>query len=146
MRRRNLRLRTPQISGADLHAGSPKCEGSRDAARVGDGAGGDDRHFHRIDDLRNEREGAGLGGDVIAQEDAAVAARLIALRDDGVDATRLEPACLGSGCGGTDDHAAGIPDARHQSLFRQAEMKTDDFGLEFLHDLAEGGVERRTVT
>ena len=31
-------------------------------------AGGDHRQLHRIDDLRNEREGAGLRGDVVGQE------------------------------------------------------------------------------
>src|SRR5262249_56622619 len=86
----DLLLRTPQIRRADLHAGGPEREGRRNAARIGDGARGDDRHLHRIDDLRNECERAGLSGDVVAQEDAAMAAGLVALRDHGIDAARLE--------------------------------------------------------
>ena len=97
MRRRDLRLRTPQIRRADLHAGGPEREGSRDAARVGDAARGNDRHLHRIDDLRNERKRAGLSGDVVAQKDATMAAGLAALRDHGIDAARFEPARLGGG-------------------------------------------------
>src|SRR5262249_18752015 len=80
-----------------VHADGPEREGRRNAARIGDGARGDDRHLHRIDDLRNECERAGLSGDVVAQEDAAMAAGLVALRDHGIDAPRFEPARLGGG-------------------------------------------------
>ena len=58
-------------------------------------AGGDHRHRHRIDDLRHQREGARLRGDVVAEKDAAMAARLIALRDDRIDAALLQPARFG---------------------------------------------------
>lgn len=53
MRLRNLRFRAPEIDGADLHAGGAERERCRDAARIGDGTGGDDRNPHGIDDLRN---------------------------------------------------------------------------------------------
>ena len=105
VRRRNLRFRAPEIGRADLHAGGAERERCRDAARVGDGAGGDDRHLHGIDDLRHQRESAGLRGDVVGQEHAAMAAGLVALRDDRVDAALFEPARFGDGRGGADDHA-----------------------------------------
>jgi hypothetical protein len=57
----------------------------------GDTAGRDDRHPHRIDHLRHQRKRAGLLGDIVGQEHAAVAARLRALRDDDVGAVLLQP-------------------------------------------------------
>ena len=51
--------------GADLDARRAEREGGRDAAAVGDPAGGDDRRTHGVDHLRDEREGAderALGG------------------------------------------------------------------------------------
>ena len=41
------RLGAQQVGGADLHAGGAERQGRGDAARVGDAAGGDDRHPHR---------------------------------------------------------------------------------------------------
>ena len=58
MRRRYFRLRAEHIGGADLHAGSTQRERRGDASRIGDGAGRDHRHFHRVDHLRQQREGA----------------------------------------------------------------------------------------
>ena len=46
------------------------------------------------DDLRHQRERAHLPRQIVRQEDAAMAARLDALRDDRVDAARLQPARL----------------------------------------------------
>src|ERR1700682_5055062 len=44
-------------------------------------AGRDDRHFYGVDHLRHESKRAGLFGDIVGQEHAAMAARLRALRD-----------------------------------------------------------------
>ena len=66
-------------------------------------------HLDRIDDLRNQREGADLGGDIVGEEHAAVAARLIALRDHGVDAVLLQPDRLGGDGGGADHHRSRPP-------------------------------------
>ena len=84
----------PQIGRADLHAGRAQRQGGGDAARVADAAGGDHRHPHRVDDLRDQREGADLRRDVVGQEHAAMPAGLGALRDDRVGAVRFEPARL----------------------------------------------------
>ena len=61
------------------------------AAGIGDAARGDHRHGDGVDDLRNQREGADLGGDIIGEEHAAVAAGLSALGDDRVAAVCFQP-------------------------------------------------------
>src|SRR5262249_44116905 len=81
---------TPAAPSAKA-AAMPRASVTAPASRREDG------HLHRIDDLRNERERAGLGRDVVAQKDAAMAAGLVALRDHGIDAARFEPARLGGG-------------------------------------------------
>ena len=84
-------FRAKQIGSSDLHGGSAEREGRHDATRVGNAASSDDRYLHRIDDLRHERHRADLGCDIVGQEHAAVAACLVALRDDGVAAFGLQP-------------------------------------------------------
>ena len=145
MRGRDLRLRTPQIGRADLYAGGPEREGSHDAARIGDAARGDHRHLHRIDDLRNEGERTGLGGCVVAQEDAAMAAGLVALRDHGVDAARFEPARLGRGGRRTHHQEASRLEPLQQPRLRQPEMEAHDVGLRLLDDIAHDGIERGAI-
>ena len=76
---------------ADLHAGCPQREVGSDTAPVGDAAGCDDRHLHRIDHLWHQRKGTGLLGDIVGQEHAAMAASLRALRDDDVGTVLLQP-------------------------------------------------------
>ena len=99
MGRRDLGLRREQERSADLHAGSAEREGGYDAARVRDAARRDHRHFHGIDHLRDKCKGADLGGKISRQEHAAMAAGLVALRHDGIDAARLQPARFGNGRG-----------------------------------------------
>ena len=94
VRRRDFRFRAMQIGAADLHARRAEHEGRSDPAGIADGAGGDHRHLHRVGDLRNEREAAGLPGQIVAQEDAAMTAGLKALRDHRIDAVLLQPARL----------------------------------------------------
>ncbi len=77
-----------------MHRRGAEGEGGDDAARIGDAAGGDDRDLHCIDDLRQQGEETGLVREVIGEEDAAMAAGLVALRDDRVGAVILEPAGL----------------------------------------------------
>jgi hypothetical protein len=103
------------------------------------------RHLHRIDDLRNERERAGLRGDVVAQEDAAMAAGLVALRDHGIDAACFEPARLGGGGRRTHQQEASRLEPLQEPRLRQPEMEAHDVGLRLLDDIAHHGVERGAV-
>jgi hypothetical protein len=68
------------------------------ASPIGDGARGDDWHFHRIDNLRQQCEQTGLRLDVVVEKHAAMATGLATLRNHGVDAPRGEPARFGD-CG-----------------------------------------------
>ena len=63
---------------------------------------------------------------VLGQEHAAVAARFDALRDDGVDAARFEPARLGRGRGRAQDRAPAALTRLHQARLRQAEVEAHD--------------------
>ena len=74
-----------------------------------------------------------------------MAAGFVALRDDGVDAARFEPARLGRGRGRTQDQSARGRDPLDQARLRQPEVEAHDLGLGFLHHVAEGSVERRAV-
>ena len=71
---------------------------------------------------------AGLSGDVVAKEYAAMAAGLVALRDDGVDAALLEPTCFGRGRGRAH-HLEACLDAFQKLRFRQPEVEAHDIGL-----------------
>jgi hypothetical protein len=98
----------------DLNAGSAECEGGRDAACVGNAAGSDHRNRDRIDDLGNQGEGADLGRNIVGEKHSTVPARLIALRDHGVDAVSFQKDRLGRDGGGADQHAASRLDPSHQ--------------------------------
>ena len=144
-RGRRRRLRRLQVRGADLRGAGAEREGGRDAPAVGDAARGDDRKPNRVDDLRQKREQARLGGDVFAQEHAAMTAGFRPLRDHRVDAALLEPARLGDRRrGGIDLCPSGL-DPLEQRLLRQAEMEADDRRLQGLDDLGHRGVERRAA-
>ena len=95
-----------QIGRADLHRAGAQREGRRDAAPVGDGAGGDHWHAHRVHHLRQQGIQARLGMDVIGQEHAAMAAGLGSLGDDGVHAARVQPARFRDRGGRGQDHGA----------------------------------------
>ena len=124
-------LGAQHVGGADLHAGRAERLRRGHAARIGNAAGGDDGHAHRAHDLRQQREGAHLRGQVVAQEVAAVAAGLQALRDDRVDAARLQPQRLIHRGGGGEDLRAPRAHVRQQLVGRQAEMKAHHRRLEF---------------
>ena len=98
-----------QERGSELNTGSTEREGRGNAPRVANAARRDNRNLDRIDDLRDERESPDLGGKVLGEEHAAVAARLIALRDHDVGAVLLEPHRLRGDGGGTDDDRACSP-------------------------------------
>ena len=88
---------------------APSAKRGRDPAAVGDPAGREHRHGYRVDDLRDQREGADervLGG---SQERDAVTGSLRAARDDRVDSDGIERDGLGDGRRGRDDADAAIP-------------------------------------
>ena len=156
-----MRLGAAEIGGADLHARRAEREGCGDTAGIGNAAGGNHRDLHGVGDLRNEREGAHLRGDIGLEEHAAMTAGFGALGDDGVDAALGEPDCFLDARGGAQDLAAGRFDALEECRRRQAEMKAHDRRPQLLDQraglLAEGlqpclqrerrrcGAERRVV-
>jgi hypothetical protein len=115
----------PKAIRADLHGRRAKREGGSDATRIGDAACGDDRDWHRVDDLRHERECADLGIDVCLDEHAAVASGLGALDNDDIGAVLIEPARLLGARRRAQDFAAGGLDAPKLWCW-QAEMKARD--------------------
>src|SRR5262245_3582044 len=88
---------TEQIGRPDLNSGRAQRDRSRNASCVSDGAGGDDRDLHFPHDLRQKGERANLSSEIFRQENAAMPARLEALRNYGVDAMRFEPSRLFNG-------------------------------------------------
>jgi hypothetical protein len=145
MRRRNLRLGTVQIGGADIGARRAQRKRRRNPARVAQATGRDHRHLHRIDDLRHQRERADLRGDILGEKHAAMPARLRALRDHGINAARLEPARLRRRGRRRDYDAAGRLHALQQRRLRQPEMEADHLGIELLDHGAIFVIERRAV-
>ena len=107
----DMRLGAAEIGGADLHARSAEREGCGDTAGIGNAAGGDHRNLHRVGDLRHEREGADLRGDIGLEEHAAMASGFGALGDDCVDAALGEPDRFLDARGGAQDFATGGFDA-----------------------------------
>ena len=94
MHARRRGFRAQQICGPDLNGGGAKRERRDHPEGIGDAAGGNDRDTHRPDDLWHEREESDLGCHVIRQKHSAMTTGFNALRDDRVDAVRLEPARL----------------------------------------------------
>ena len=82
VQRRDRRFRTQQECASWLHARGAEREGCRHAAGVADAAGRDHRHPDRLGHLRQQGEGARLGGQVVGEEHSAVAAGFGALGDD----------------------------------------------------------------
>src|SRR5262245_45868037 len=89
---------TEQICRPDLNAGCAHRHRRRNAPCIRDAAGGDDRELHFPHNLRQKGERADLSSEIFRQENATVSARLETLRDDGVDAMRLEPSRLFNSC------------------------------------------------
>ena len=108
-------LLAAQERRSHLHGARAEHEGRRHLPAVGDAAGRDDRHAHRVDDLRQEREQARLHADVDAGKRAAMAAGFGALRDDRVDAARFQRARLRHRGGAGDDEDPGALDGLHHA-------------------------------
>jgi hypothetical protein len=108
---------------ADLHRGGAERQGGDDATRIGDAAGGDDRHLDCVDDLRDQAK-VPAGGDVVGQEHAAMVPASC-LRDDGIAAALGQPLRLRRR-GRTRSLATGGADARQQRRRGQAEVEAHD--------------------
>jgi hypothetical protein len=111
--RAHLRFGAAQVRGADLHASRAQRERRCNPAPVGNAAGRDHRHLHRIHHLRHQRKGAGLLGDFVGQEHAAVATGFGALRDDNVGSVLVQPDRLPHRGRRRHHEAPGGLDARH---------------------------------
>ena len=58
-------LRAKQVHGAELHARGAQRHCGRYAGCIGDSTGGDHGHADRFDDLRQQRKGADLSGQIL---------------------------------------------------------------------------------
>ena len=138
-------FRAEQIGRSNLDAGGAQGHRRRDALRVRDAAGGDDRERDRLHNLRQQRKRSDLSAQVVRQEHAAVSARFETLRDDRVDTVPFEPPRLvDGGCRRENLRSTGSH-ARKQFRRRQAEMKAHHGGLEFREQLRGFGTEWRTA-
>ena len=124
-------FRAQQIRRSDLHAGGAELQRCSDRARIGDAARGDDGNLDCVDDLRHQGQRPDLCRQVVGQEHATMSARFESLRDDGVDAARIEPPCLfNRGCRGKNLRAERAY-ACELVVGRQSEMEADDGRSEF---------------
>ncbi len=101
----------------------------------------DHRQIDGIDHLRHQRHRAGLARNVFTQEDPTMAAGLIALSDDRIDAAFGKPACLLRRGGRADDDAARRFDPLQEAGGRQPEVKTHHLRLQLLDHVTHGGIE-----
>ena len=135
-----------QVGGADLHARRAERERRRDAARIGDAAGRDHRHLHRIDDLRHQRERADLRRPDSSVRNmprwppASTPCAMIAStpRASSQRASATVVAEL-------DHQAAGRLDAPQQRGVGRPKWKLTTSGFSSSTSVAERGVERRAV-
>src|SRR5262249_28050208 len=96
---------------------------------VGDTPGGDDRHHHRIDHLRQQGEQAGLLALVDAGERAPMPSRLGSLDNDRIDAAIFEDARFVNGGGAAKRENACALDGVDHLRWWEPEMKADDLRL-----------------
>ena len=120
---------TSQECGPHLHAARSEHEGRRHLAAVGNATGRNDRHLHRVDDLRQESEEARLHAHVNAGKGSAVPAGLGSLSNDRVHPALLQDARFGDGGCTTDDEDASALDGFHHLRPRQSEMEAHDLRL-----------------
>ena len=119
-----------QIRGANLRSGRPKRHCSLYAFGVCNTASGDNGNVHRVYQLWNQGKSADLSADIPRQKKSAMATCFKPLRDNGIDALRLQPERFVHGCGGRQYLPAPPSYTRHQLLCWQAKMKTHHRRLE----------------
>ena len=134
-------FRTQQIGSADLNARRAQRHRGRYAARIGDPAGGDHGYPDGFDDLRQQRKSSNLGGQILRQKNSTMTAGLRALRNDGIDASLLQPQRFCDSRGRGDHLRAPFRYARHEIRGRQAKMKAHHGRLELLQHIGRRGNE-----
>src|ERR1700724_241844 len=88
----DLGFRTEQVGRSYLHRCCSKSKSRNNATRIGDAASGDDRHFHSVDNLRDERHRTGLRRNILAKKIASVSTSFVALSNDSVTSSIFQPA------------------------------------------------------
>ena len=83
--------------------------------------------------------------EIVVEERCTMSAGLRTLRNDRIDVMSFQSERLFDGCRRRHDKTTSRLDARHKSGRRQAEMKTDHFGLGLLDDLAHGIAKWREI-
>ena len=127
-----MRLGRGDEARAHPHALRAERERGGQAAAVDDGAGGEHRNFHRVDDLRDQRDARDLAG---------VAAGLRALRDDGVEAAVFAGLRVAHGAADVHHLETGRVEAIDEMARRHAEAR-DEGRRAFLDDDVGGALER----
>ena len=84
------RFGTRQVGSTHLHARGAERQSRGDTFRVGDAAGRNHRHTHRLHHLPDQCHGAELRQQVVGQKHAPMPARLEPLRNHRIGAVRLE--------------------------------------------------------
>ena len=116
MRGRGPGLGAPQVGGAELGRGGAAGEHGRDPGAGHDRAGRDERDVDGGADQLQRGEQGEVGGGLVVVEDAAVAAGLDALDDQGVGSARDGLArLLGRGDGEPDLGAGGVQARRRRA-------------------------------
>jgi len=134
-------FRAEQISRPDLYAGCAERHSRRHAFRIRDAARSNDWEFHRLRNLRHQRQRANLGTQVVRQKHAAMAARLKALRNDSINSMRCQPTRLFDGGGRREDLRAPGFHSRQQFGRGQTKMKAHHRRLEFAQHVRGFGIE-----
>src|SRR5258708_20655351 len=87
----DLGFRTEQVGRSYLHRCCSKSKSRNNATRIGDAASGDDRHFHSVDNLRDERHRTGLRRNILAERIASVSTVFVDLSNDSVTSSLFPP-------------------------------------------------------
>ena len=102
----------------------------------------DHRNRDRIDDLRDQRAGADLQAEIVAQEHSAMTARLEALGDDRIATACRDLPRFRNGRGGAQDDHPGLLQPGNERRLGQAKVKAHHRRLELEHERAQLGIER----
>src|SRR5258706_15159248 len=141
----DLGFRTRQVGRSYLHRCCTKSKRHNNATPIGDAASGDDRHFHSVDNLRDERHRTGLRRNILAEKIASVSTGFVGLSNDSVTSLIFQPARFIDRSGRGNDLCPCISNPSNHFLFRKAEMKADNLRMEFDDEVAHLIVERRPV-
>src|SRR4029077_14819189 len=140
-----LGFRTQQVGRSYLHRCCSKRKSRNNATRIGDAASGNDRHFHSVDNLRNERHRTGLRRNILGEKIASVSTCFVALSNDSVTSSIFQPARFMDRSGRGNDLRPCISNPSNHFLLRKAELKANNLWMEFDDEVAHLIVERHPV-